>query len=160
MTIYHFAPRFQEFHLEYDKLEERPHVPSTFNYNPAQQAFWLAVSPTACLPLALLTPLGFSTGTHWTGRTSWLLSSSLNRLHPYIFFHIFVPSLPHYRYYYFFKFHTSPSVWFGWSVKWTTDSIHRHKHCKVSIWLSDSCFCSVLRIDYFCLQKLLRETRF
>ncbi|KAM4570295.1 CCR4-NOT transcription complex subunit 2-like isoform 2-T2 [Odontesthes bonariensis] len=28
-----------EFHLEYDKLEERPHVPSTFNYNPAQQAF-------------------------------------------------------------------------------------------------------------------------
>lgn len=30
---------FQEFHLEYDKLEERPHVPSTFNYNPAQQAF-------------------------------------------------------------------------------------------------------------------------
>lgn len=30
----------QEFHLEYDKLEERPHVPTTFNYNPAQQAFW------------------------------------------------------------------------------------------------------------------------
>uniref|UniRef100_A0A7N6B6T2 CCR4-NOT transcription complex subunit 2 n=1 Tax=Anabas testudineus TaxID=64144 RepID=A0A7N6B6T2_ANATE len=29
----------KEFHLEYDKLEERPHVPSTFNYNPAQQAF-------------------------------------------------------------------------------------------------------------------------
>eukprot|EP00066_Takifugu_rubripes_P009747 XP_003976991.1 PREDICTED: CCR4-NOT transcription complex subunit 2-like [Takifugu rubripes] len=29
----------QEFHLEYDKLDERPHVPSTFNYNPAQQAF-------------------------------------------------------------------------------------------------------------------------
>lgn len=29
----------QEFHLEYDKLEERPHVPTTFNYNPAQQAF-------------------------------------------------------------------------------------------------------------------------
>lgn len=29
----------QEFHLEYDKLEERPHLPSTFNYNPAQQAF-------------------------------------------------------------------------------------------------------------------------
>ncbi|KAB1269701.1 CCR4-NOT transcription complex subunit 2 [Camelus dromedarius] len=28
-----------EFHLEYDKLEERPHLPSTFNYNPAQQAF-------------------------------------------------------------------------------------------------------------------------
>lgn len=37
----------KEFHLEYDKLEERPHVPSTFNYNPAQQAFWLALlSPT------------------------------------------------------------------------------------------------------------------
>lgn len=79
----------------------------------------------------------------------------------FYFFHIFVPSLPHYRYYFFFfEFHTFPSVWFGWSVKWTTDSIHRHKHCKVSIWLSDSCFCSVLRIDYFCLQKLLRETRF
>uniref|UniRef100_A0A2K6H100 CCR4-NOT transcription complex subunit 2 n=1 Tax=Propithecus coquereli TaxID=379532 RepID=A0A2K6H100_PROCO len=29
----------KEFHLEYDKLEERPHLPSTFNYNPAQQAF-------------------------------------------------------------------------------------------------------------------------
>ncbi|TNN00522.1 hypothetical protein fugu_011768 [Takifugu bimaculatus] len=29
----------KEFHLEYDKLEERPHVPTTFNYNPAQQAF-------------------------------------------------------------------------------------------------------------------------
>ncbi|XP_065427231.1 CCR4-NOT transcription complex subunit 2 isoform X1 [Chrysemys picta bellii] len=29
----------EEFHLEYDKLEERPHLPSTFNYNPAQQAF-------------------------------------------------------------------------------------------------------------------------
>uniref|UniRef100_A0A3B4A4K9 CCR4-NOT transcription complex subunit 2 n=1 Tax=Periophthalmus magnuspinnatus TaxID=409849 RepID=A0A3B4A4K9_9GOBI len=29
----------QEFHLEYDKLEERPHVPTAFNYNPAQQAF-------------------------------------------------------------------------------------------------------------------------
>ncbi|XP_077956957.1 CCR4-NOT transcription complex subunit 2 isoform X1 [Gasterosteus aculeatus] len=29
----------KEFHLEYEKLEERPHVPSTFNYNPAQQAF-------------------------------------------------------------------------------------------------------------------------
>ncbi|XP_028304372.1 CCR4-NOT transcription complex subunit 2-like isoform X2 [Gouania willdenowi] len=29
----------KEFHLEYDKLEERPHVPSTYNYNPAQQAF-------------------------------------------------------------------------------------------------------------------------
>ncbi|XP_056878064.1 CCR4-NOT transcription complex subunit 2-like isoform X2 [Takifugu flavidus] len=29
----------KEFHLEYDKLDERPHVPSTFNYNPAQQAF-------------------------------------------------------------------------------------------------------------------------
>lgn len=29
----------QEFHLEYDKLEERPHVPTTYNYNPAQQAF-------------------------------------------------------------------------------------------------------------------------
>ncbi|KAJ7998015.1 hypothetical protein DPEC_G00218160 [Dallia pectoralis] len=29
----------KEFHLEYDKLEERPHVPSSFNYNPAQQAF-------------------------------------------------------------------------------------------------------------------------
>uniref|UniRef100_A0A7N8X7R3 CCR4-NOT transcription complex subunit 2 n=1 Tax=Mastacembelus armatus TaxID=205130 RepID=A0A7N8X7R3_9TELE len=29
----------KEFHLEYDKLEERPHVPSNFNYNPAQQAF-------------------------------------------------------------------------------------------------------------------------
>ncbi|KAI4878061.1 hypothetical protein NFI96_011661, partial [Prochilodus magdalenae] len=29
----------KEFHLEYVKLEERPHVPSTFNYNPAQQAF-------------------------------------------------------------------------------------------------------------------------
>ncbi|XP_045895836.1 CCR4-NOT transcription complex subunit 2-like isoform X1 [Micropterus dolomieu] len=28
----------KEFHLEYDKLEERPHVPSAFNYNPAQQA--------------------------------------------------------------------------------------------------------------------------
>lgn len=79
----------------------------------------------------------------------------------FYFFHIFVPSLPHYRYFFFFfEFHTFPSVWFGWSVKWTTDSIHRHKHCKVSIWLSDSCFCSVLRIDYFCLQKLLRETRF
>lgn len=39
---------FQEFHLEYDKLEERPHVPSTFNYNPAQQAFWLA-PPPSCL---------------------------------------------------------------------------------------------------------------
>lgn len=79
----------------------------------------------------------------------------------FYFFHIFVPSLPHYRFFlFFFEFHTFPSVWFGWSVKWTTDSIHRHKHCKVSIWLSDSCFCSVLRIDYFCLQKLLRETRF
>lgn len=33
----------QEFHLEYDKLEERPHVPTTFNYNPAQQAFWSCV---------------------------------------------------------------------------------------------------------------------
>ncbi|KAM9568502.1 CCR4-NOT transcription complex subunit 2-like isoform 9-T12 [Salvelinus alpinus] len=31
--------KVKEFHLEYDKLEERPHVPSTFNYNPAQQAF-------------------------------------------------------------------------------------------------------------------------
>ena len=30
---------FKEFHLEYDKLEERPQVPTTFNYNPAQQAF-------------------------------------------------------------------------------------------------------------------------
>ncbi|MDG2825274.1 hypothetical protein P7M50_25260 [Vibrio parahaemolyticus] len=29
----------KEFHLEYDKLEERPHLPSTVNYNPAQQAF-------------------------------------------------------------------------------------------------------------------------
>lgn len=29
----------KEFHLEYDKLEERPHVPASFNYNPAQQAF-------------------------------------------------------------------------------------------------------------------------
>ncbi|KAM8861403.1 CCR4-NOT transcription complex subunit 2 isoform 2-T2 [Synchiropus picturatus] len=29
----------KEFHLEYDKLEERPHVPTPFNYNPAQQAF-------------------------------------------------------------------------------------------------------------------------
>ncbi|XP_061523438.1 CCR4-NOT transcription complex subunit 2-like isoform X2 [Phycodurus eques] len=29
----------KEFHLEYDKLEERAHVPATFNYNPAQQAF-------------------------------------------------------------------------------------------------------------------------
>nr|XP_061812611.1 CCR4-NOT transcription complex subunit 2 isoform X4 [Nerophis lumbriciformis] len=29
----------KEFHLEYDKLEERPHVPTTYNYNPAQQAF-------------------------------------------------------------------------------------------------------------------------
>ncbi|XP_066525347.1 CCR4-NOT transcription complex subunit 2-like isoform X2 [Hoplias malabaricus] len=29
----------KEFHLEYDKLDERPHVPSTFNYNPAQQAY-------------------------------------------------------------------------------------------------------------------------
>ncbi|XP_062245417.1 CCR4-NOT transcription complex subunit 2 isoform X1 [Platichthys flesus] len=29
----------KEFHLEYEKLEERPHVPTTFNYNPAQQAF-------------------------------------------------------------------------------------------------------------------------
>ncbi|XP_070128069.1 CCR4-NOT transcription complex subunit 2 isoform X8 [Equus przewalskii] len=29
----------KEFHLEYDKLEERPHLPSAFNYNPAQQAF-------------------------------------------------------------------------------------------------------------------------
>ncbi|XP_072915774.1 CCR4-NOT transcription complex subunit 2 isoform X1 [Hemitrygon akajei] len=28
-----------EFHLEYDKLEERPHLPSSLNYNPAQQAF-------------------------------------------------------------------------------------------------------------------------
>lgn len=45
---------FQEFHLEYDKLDERPHVPSTFNYNPAQQAFWLALPPPACLPLVLL----------------------------------------------------------------------------------------------------------
>lgn len=37
-----FSPyfHFKEFHLEYDKLEERPHVPTTFNYNPAQQAFW------------------------------------------------------------------------------------------------------------------------
>ncbi|KAF3859726.1 hypothetical protein F7725_022125 [Dissostichus mawsoni] len=34
---YHKEER--EFHLEYEKLEERPHVPSTFNYNPAQQAF-------------------------------------------------------------------------------------------------------------------------
>ncbi|KAG5830529.1 hypothetical protein ANANG_G00311620 [Anguilla anguilla] len=31
--------KVKEFHLEYEKLEERPHVPSTFNYNPAQQAF-------------------------------------------------------------------------------------------------------------------------
>ncbi|XP_007901941.1 CCR4-NOT transcription complex subunit 2 isoform X1 [Callorhinchus milii] len=29
----------KEFHLEYDKLEERPHLPSSLNYNPAQQAF-------------------------------------------------------------------------------------------------------------------------
>ncbi|XP_007503101.1 CCR4-NOT transcription complex subunit 2 isoform X3 [Monodelphis domestica] len=29
----------KEFLLEYDKLEERPHLPSSFNYNPAQQAF-------------------------------------------------------------------------------------------------------------------------
>ncbi len=35
-----FSLLSQEFHLEYDKLEERPHVPTTFNYNPAQQAFW------------------------------------------------------------------------------------------------------------------------
>ncbi|XP_032813839.2 CCR4-NOT transcription complex subunit 2 [Petromyzon marinus] len=29
----------KEFHLEYDKLEERPHLPTSLNYNPAQQAF-------------------------------------------------------------------------------------------------------------------------
>ncbi|XP_055000865.1 LOW QUALITY PROTEIN: CCR4-NOT transcription complex subunit 2-like [Sorex araneus] len=29
----------KEFHLEYDKLEGRPHVPSTFNSNPAQPGF-------------------------------------------------------------------------------------------------------------------------
>lgn len=38
-----FSLLSQEFHLEYDKLEERPHVPTTFNYNPAQQAFWSRV---------------------------------------------------------------------------------------------------------------------
>uniref|UniRef100_H0XRK6 CCR4-NOT transcription complex subunit 2 n=1 Tax=Otolemur garnettii TaxID=30611 RepID=H0XRK6_OTOGA len=29
----------KEFHLEYDKLEERPQLPLIFNYNPAQQGF-------------------------------------------------------------------------------------------------------------------------
>ncbi|XP_053435878.1 CCR4-NOT transcription complex subunit 2-like [Nycticebus coucang] len=29
----------KEFHLEYDKLEERPHLPPIFNYNPAQHGF-------------------------------------------------------------------------------------------------------------------------
>uniref|UniRef100_A0A8C4NGX8 CCR4-NOT transcription complex subunit 2 n=1 Tax=Eptatretus burgeri TaxID=7764 RepID=A0A8C4NGX8_EPTBU len=29
----------KEFHLEYDKLEERPYLPNPLNYNPAQQAY-------------------------------------------------------------------------------------------------------------------------
>lgn len=117
MTIYHFPPRFQEFHLEYDKLEERPHVPSTFNYNPAQQAFWLAVSPTACLPaIGPPDPIRFFHRHTLNGEDILAPVLLSEQTSSFYFFHIFVPSLPHYRYFFFFFWISHFSISLIWLV--------------------------------------------
>lgn len=141
---------FQEFHLEYDKLDERPHVPSTFNYNPAQQAFWLAL-PLPCPPAIgppgssiVTTPGSFRLNLtnkdlgQWS--TLWLPLLQIDNFNFFlylIFFLLFLfPPIPRQ-----FRFVLRRSVDMStWSV------------VRLSI-LSDE-------FDYFCLEQFLKRTRF